>query len=53
MHGRVQDARRAMARALLAEAPNREALVLLLQLVEDDAGSRTSRPQSAARATGR
>jgi hypothetical protein len=39
MHGRVPEARRAMARALLAEAPDREALVLLLQLVGDDAES--------------
>jgi hypothetical protein len=39
MQGRVADARRAMARALLAEAPDREALVLLLQLVGDDAES--------------
>jgi hypothetical protein len=33
MQGRVREARLAMARALLAEAPDREALVLLLQLV--------------------
>ena len=33
MQGPVADARRAMARALLAEAPDCEALVLLLQLV--------------------
>jgi hypothetical protein len=39
MHGRVQEARRSMARALLAEAPDREALVLLLQLVGDDVES--------------
>jgi hypothetical protein len=39
MHGRVREARRTMARALLAEAPSREALVLLLQLVGDDADS--------------
>jgi hypothetical protein len=39
MQGRVQDARRAMGRALVAEAPDREALVLLLQLVGDDAES--------------
>jgi hypothetical protein len=39
MHGRVRDARRAMARALLAEAPDPEALVLLLQLVGDDSDS--------------
>jgi hypothetical protein len=36
MHGRVAEARLAMARSLLAEAPDREALVLLLQLVGDD-----------------
>jgi hypothetical protein len=36
MQGRVVEARRAMARALLAEAPDPEALVLLLQLVADD-----------------
>jgi hypothetical protein len=36
MLGRVREARQAMARALLAEAPDREALVLLLQLVGDD-----------------
>jgi hypothetical protein len=40
MHGRVADARLAMARALLAEAPDREALVLLLQLVGDDSVSK-------------
>jgi len=39
MQGRVAAARHAMARALLAEAPDREALVLLLQLVGDDAES--------------
>jgi len=39
MQGRVSAARQAMARALLAEAPDREALVLLLQLVGDDAES--------------
>jgi hypothetical protein len=39
MHGRVAAARQAMARALLAEAPDREALALLLQLVGDDAES--------------
>jgi hypothetical protein len=50
MHGRVADARRAMARALLAEAPDREALVLLLQLVGDDAES--SEPQSPGREEG-
>lgn len=47
MHGRVAEARRAMARALLAEAPDREALVLLLQLVGDDAES--SEPASLGR----
>lgn len=36
MQGRVSEARRAMARALLTEAPDPEALVLLLQLVADD-----------------
>jgi hypothetical protein len=39
MHGRVRNARQAMARALLAEAPDREALVLLLQLLGDDTDS--------------
>ncbi len=39
MQGRVRAACRSMARALLAEAPDREALVLLLQLVGDDADS--------------
>jgi len=39
MQGRVREARLAMARALLAEAPDREALVLLLQLVGDEAES--------------
>jgi|SRR5579884_1090653 len=39
IHGRVREARRAMARVLLEEAPDREALVLLLQLVADDAES--------------
>jgi hypothetical protein len=36
IQGRVVEARRAMARALLTEAPDPEALVLLLQLVADD-----------------
>jgi hypothetical protein len=39
MQGRVRAARQAMARALLAEAPDPEALVLLLQLVGDDTES--------------
>jgi hypothetical protein len=39
MQGRVREARKAMARALLLEAPNPEALVLLLQLVGDDSES--------------
>jgi len=39
MHGRVREARLAMGRVLLAEAPDREALVLLLQLVGDDTDS--------------
>jgi hypothetical protein len=39
MHGRVKEARQAMSRALLAEAPDPEALVLLLQLVADDGES--------------
>jgi hypothetical protein len=39
MHGRVAEARLAMGRVLLAGAPDREALVLLLQLVGDDAVS--------------
>jgi hypothetical protein len=50
MHGRLRDARRTMARALLAEAPGREALVLLLQLVGDDADS--SEPSFGARDEG-
>jgi hypothetical protein len=50
MHGRVPEARRAMSRALLAEAPDREALVLLLQLVGDDAES--SEPASPGREGG-
>ncbi|MDP8999433.1 MAG: hypothetical protein M3O46_04915 [Myxococcota bacterium] len=37
MQGRVAEARLAMSRALIAEAPDREALVLLLQLAGDDA----------------
>jgi hypothetical protein len=36
LQGRVAEARQAMARALLAEAPDREALVLLLQFIADD-----------------
>jgi hypothetical protein len=36
VHGRVAEARQAMARALLDEAPDREALVLLLELASDD-----------------
>jgi hypothetical protein len=39
MQGRVKEARLAMARVLLAEAPDAEALVLLLQLVGDDSES--------------
>jgi hypothetical protein len=39
MQGRVREARRVMARALVAEAPDPEALVLLLELVGDDAES--------------
>jgi hypothetical protein len=39
MQGRVREARLAMARALLSEAPDREALVLLLQLVGDEVES--------------
>ena len=39
MQGRVAAARQAMSRVLLAEAPDREALVLLLQLIGDDAES--------------
>jgi hypothetical protein len=39
MQGRVAAARQAMSRALLAEAPDPEALALLLQLVGDDAES--------------
>jgi hypothetical protein len=47
LEGRVKEARRAMARALLAEAPDPEALVLLLQLVADDGES--GEPKLAAR----
>jgi hypothetical protein len=50
MHGRVRDARHAMARVLLAEAPDREALVLLLQLVGDDTDS--AEPSFASRDPG-
>jgi hypothetical protein len=50
MHGRVPEARRAMARVLAAEAPDPEALLLLLQLVGDDAES--SEPASPGRAGG-
>jgi hypothetical protein len=39
VQGRVVEARRAMARVLLTEAPDPEALVLLLQLVADDTES--------------
>ena len=39
MQGRVPQARHAMARALLAKEPNRESLVLLLQLLGDHAES--------------
>jgi hypothetical protein len=39
MQGRLPQARLAMGRALLLEAPSREALVLLLQLVGDDSDS--------------
>jgi hypothetical protein len=39
LQGRVAAARQAMGRALLAQAPSRETLVLLLQLVGDDAES--------------
>jgi hypothetical protein len=46
MQGRVKEARRAMARVLLAEAPDPEALVLLLQLVADDGES--AEPKLAA-----
>src|ERR1700722_18499681 len=50
MHGRVAEARRAMARALMAETPDREGLVLLLQLVGGDAGA--SEPLSPGRQGG-
>ena len=39
VHGRLVEARRAMARVLLSEAPDPEALVLVLQLVADDVES--------------
>ena len=47
MQGRVREARQAMARALMAEAPDPEALVLLLQLVGDD--SESGEPKLASR----
>ena len=39
VQGRVVEAKRGMARALLTEAPDPEALVLLLQVVADEAES--------------
>jgi len=50
LQGRVGDARQAMARALLAEAPDPAALVLLLQLVADDTES--AEPLSSTREGG-
>jgi hypothetical protein len=50
LQGRVGDARQAMARALLAEAPDPAALVLLLQLVADDTES--AEPLSSSREGG-
>jgi hypothetical protein len=47
MQGRVREARQAMARALFTEAPNAEALVLLLQVVGDD--SESGEPKLASR----
>jgi hypothetical protein len=48
MHGRVPQARLAMARALMAEDPSPESLVLLLQLVADDSvSSEPLAPQAA------
>jgi hypothetical protein len=46
VHGRIAQARDAMARALLAEAPDPEALLLLLQLVGDDSWSGEPRATS-------
>jgi hypothetical protein len=43
MQGRVREASCMMARALLEEAPDREALVLILQLVGDDVESQEPR----------
>jgi hypothetical protein len=43
MQGRIPEARAAMARALLTEAPDPESLVLLLQLAADDAESQEPR----------
>jgi hypothetical protein len=39
IHGRIAEAKRAMGRVLVHEAPDPEALVLLLQVVADDAES--------------
>jgi hypothetical protein len=44
MQCRLTEARLAMARALVAEAPDREALLLLLQLVGDDTVSKEPLP---------
>ena len=46
IEGRVEEARRAMARVLFAEAPDTEALVLLLQILADDPEARE--PQFSA-----
>ncbi|HLK35146.1 MAG TPA: hypothetical protein VKU41_00250 [Polyangiaceae bacterium] len=46
LQGRLREARAAMARALLAEAPDREALVLLLQVVADEGESGEPGPGS-------
>lgn len=50
LHGRVGEARQAMGRALLAEAPDPCALVLLLQMVADDTES--AEPLSSSREGG-
>jgi hypothetical protein len=47
LQGRVREARRTMARALVGEAPDPEALVLLLQVVGDD--SESGEPKLASR----
>lgn len=50
MHGRVREARQAMARVAVSDAPAREALVVLLQLLGDDTDS--SEPSVGSRDDG-